>query len=157
MNIHDYMKLNYEVSYKALEDEDGIVYKFEIKDLPGLAVYSDSIEEGLEDLEGAKRVWFETNIELQRKIPLPKEEKEDYSGRVTLRINKSLHKTLVIEAESEGVSLNQYITYLIQKGQTEITKDFFINYIKGLTKSVPFHSYVNNDRGAQIYQYTNAN
>lgn len=154
MVIHDYMKLNYEVSYRLLEDEEGIVYKFEIKDLPGLAVYSDSFEEGIEELESAKRIWFETNIELKRRIPLPKVEKEEYSGRVTLRISESLHKTLVKEAEIEGVSLNNYISYLIQKGQTETSKDIIIKYIDSLTKKISFHSIFRNDEPAKIYQYT---
>lgn len=38
-------------------------------------------------------------------------ELEDYSGRLVLRIPRSLHKHLKEEAEVEGVSLNQYMLY----------------------------------------------
>lgn len=38
-------------------------------------------------------------------------ELEDYSGRLVLRIPRSLHKHLKEEAEIEGVSLNQYMLY----------------------------------------------
>lgn len=40
-----------------------------------------------------------------------KRELEDYSGRLVLRIPRSLHKLLKQEAEIEGVSLNQYMLY----------------------------------------------
>ena len=40
-----------------------------------------------------------------------KQELEDYSGRLVLRIPRSLHKALKQEAAIEGVSLNQYMLY----------------------------------------------
>lgn len=40
-----------------------------------------------------------------------KQELEDYSGRLVLRIPRSLHKALKEQAEVEGVSLNQYMLY----------------------------------------------
>lgn len=40
-----------------------------------------------------------------------KQELEDYSGKIMLRIPRSLHKTLKQAAAIEGVSLNQYIAY----------------------------------------------
>lgn len=35
----------------------------------------------------------------------------DYSGRLNIRIPKSLHQRLSQEAKNDGVSLNQYIVY----------------------------------------------
>lgn len=40
-----------------------------------------------------------------------KKELEEYSGRLVLRIPRSLHKTLKEAAAVEGVSLNQYMLY----------------------------------------------
>lgn len=40
-----------------------------------------------------------------------KKELEDYSGKLVLRIPRSLHKALKEAAEVEGVSLNQYMLY----------------------------------------------
>lgn len=40
---------------------------------------------------------------------------EAYSGRMVLRLPRSLHKTLKEEAEAEGVSLNQYMLYKLAK------------------------------------------
>lgn len=35
----------------------------------------------------------------------------DYSGRLNIRIPKSLHRSLSLAAKADGVSLNQYILY----------------------------------------------
>ena len=35
----------------------------------------------------------------------------DYSGKLNIRIPKSLHRKLSLAAKSDGVSLNQYIIY----------------------------------------------
>lgn len=40
-----------------------------------------------------------------------RQELDGYSGRLVLRIPRSLHKALKEEAELEGVSLNQYMLY----------------------------------------------
>lgn len=40
-----------------------------------------------------------------------KKELEDYSGKLVLRIPRSLHRALKEAAEMEGVSLNQYMLY----------------------------------------------
>lgn len=36
---------------------------------------------------------------------------EGYSGKLLLRLPRSLHKRLKLEANAEGVSLNQYMLY----------------------------------------------
>ena len=40
-----------------------------------------------------------------------KQSLEKYSGKLVIRIPRSLHKKLKEEAEAEGVSLNQYMLY----------------------------------------------
>lgn len=40
---------------------------------------------------------------------------EEYSGKLVLRIPKSLHKQLKEQAEIEGVSLNQYMLYKLAR------------------------------------------
>ena len=42
-------------------------------------------------------------------------ELEDYSGRIVLRLPRSLHKTLKEQAAIEGVSLNQYMLYKLSR------------------------------------------
>ena len=42
-------------------------------------------------------------------------ELEDYSGRLVIRIPRSLHRSLKQRAELEGVSLNQYMLYKLSQ------------------------------------------
>lgn len=44
-----------------------------------------------------------------------KRELEDYSGKLVLRIPRSLHKALKEAAMIEGVSLNQYMLYKLSR------------------------------------------
>ena len=41
---------------------------------------------------------------------------DDYNGRISLRIPKSLHKNIIEVAKVEGVSANQYLNHLISTG-----------------------------------------
>lgn len=44
-----------------------------------------------------------------------KQELEGYSGRLVIRIPRSLHKSLKDKAAIEGVSLNQYLLYKLAR------------------------------------------
>lgn len=50
-------------------------------------------------------------------VPLEQfmEELEGYSGRLVLRIPRSLHRQLKQQAAAEGVSLNQYMLYKLAR------------------------------------------
>ena len=39
----------------------------------------------------------------------------EYNGRISLRVPKSLHADLIGKAKNEGISLNQYIVYKLAK------------------------------------------
>ena len=60
----------------------------------------------LEMMAEAKRENDGTTISLE-----DAKERLEYSGKLNIRIPKSLHSRLVEEAKGDGVSLNQYILY----------------------------------------------
>ena len=60
--------------------------------------------------EHTMKGWIETKLENGFLIPSPIDDKQ-YSGKFVLRLPKSLHARLALEAENEGVSLNQYALY----------------------------------------------
>ncbi len=53
-------------------------------------------------------------LENEMKVPEPIKE-ENLSGKFVIRVPKSLHRRLVMEAEKEGVSLNQYAMYKLTR------------------------------------------
>ena len=58
--------------------------------------------------------YLEVKLEKGLDIPEPKKT-GNYSGKFNIRIPKSLHQQLAIEAENEGVSLNQYAVYKLSR------------------------------------------
>lgn len=60
------------------------------------------------------KVWLETKLENGFDVPLPVGY-DNFSGKFIVRIPKSLHYRLSVEAQQEGVSLNQYALYKLSK------------------------------------------
>lgn len=110
-NLEYYLNLKYPVLLVP-EPEGGFTAL--IPDLPGCVSVGETQEEALKNVEEARQLWLETAYEYGDEIPLPSPERE-YSGRILLRMPKSLHRRLAEEAEAEGVSLNQYILSLLSE------------------------------------------
>ncbi len=107
-----YLNLHYPVTVHA-DSEGGFVA--EIEELPGCMTQSETLEEVFEAIEDARRGWIQVAYEDSQVIPLPRD-LEEYSGKILIRIPKSLHRDLSHAAKREGVSLNQYITSLVAAG-----------------------------------------
>lgn len=110
-----YFSLKYPFKIETISEEDGGGYMITYTDLPGCISDGETIEELLLNGEDAKRAWIQTAYEKSVKIPEPNSISDKFSGRITLRTPKSLHRDLVEQAEKEGISLNQYIVYLLSK------------------------------------------
>lgn len=108
--IEYYLSLNYKVT--IYQDSDAFVA--EIPDLPGCITQADSMQQAISYINEAKILWLETAIEKGIAIPEPKQ-LDEYSGRLLLRMPKSLHAKLADQAADEGVSLNQYIVSLLSE------------------------------------------
>jgi len=103
--------------YPIETNANTIEWAAEFPDLPGCVGAGDTAEEAVAMAMDAKKAWIGTAMEEGREIPKPKNIDEDnFSGKFTLRLPKTLHKELTLQAEEEGVSLNQYLLYLITKG-----------------------------------------
>ena len=113
-----YMSLPYTVEVVPYHD-GGFFAK--IKELEGCMTEGETLEETLELLEDAKRAWLEAALEDDLEIPLPESmrEEKEYSGRILLRLPKSLHKKLTEAAQKEGVSVNTYIVNLLSERNAE--------------------------------------
>ena len=107
--------------YMSLPYQEVIVHSKEggyvgyIPDLKGCITQAETRDEIITMLEDAKKSWLEAAISGGIKIPEPLSEIE-FSGKFNLRIPKSLHKSLVMGARKEGVSVNQMAMCLIARG-----------------------------------------
>ena len=90
-------------------DEDGGFIAV-APDLPGSSAFGNTREQALAELEDAMRGWVEAARAAGNPVPPPSPPMPDaYSGRVLLRMPKSLHRDLAETAKREGVSLNLQI------------------------------------------------
>lgn len=110
MKIKDYMNLPYTRLVQEINDESGHYFYGRILELDGCQSTSDTLEGLYQSLNEAMEGYFEVKQENNLPIPVP-ETSDKYSGKFVVRLPKSLHQRLVIEAEKEGVSLNQLALY----------------------------------------------
>ena len=108
--IKDYMKLPYNYIIQPIEDESGEYYYAKVLELDGCQSTGETFEEAYNNLKDAMKGWIETKLEAGFEIPMPVGY-EEFSGKFIVRIPKSLHYKLTVEAKQEGVSLNQYALY----------------------------------------------
>lgn len=79
-----------------------------VLEFPSLAAHGDTQEEALREIRAVVEYALEDLEESGEAIPPPLS-KRSYSGTLNLRMPKQLHRQLAIEAEQQGVSLNQWI------------------------------------------------
>ena len=111
-SLNYYLRLPYRLSITPDTEEGG--YVAEYPELPGCITCGDSIEEVISLAEDAKKCWLTVAYENNDSIPIP-DNLNKYSGQFKLRVPKSLHKTLVLHAKEEGISMNQYCVSVLSK------------------------------------------
>jgi antitoxin HicB len=95
--------------------EEGFL--IEVPDLPGCMTAGETEEEAVELLRDAMAGWLTVSLERGLPIPEPASEPGDrYSGYISVRMPKSLHRRLAEQARAEGVSLNQWAITLLARG-----------------------------------------
>jgi predicted RNase H-like HicB family nuclease len=110
MTVKEYLELPYHIIIQRLVDESGDYYFATVLELDGCMSHGDSYDEAFKNIQEAMEGWIETKLEGGFSVPVPINESQ-YSGKFVLRLPKSLHARLAMEAEKEGVSLNQYALY----------------------------------------------
>jgi len=110
MNLKKYLELPYHIVIQHINDESGSYYFATVREFDGCMSHGDTYEEAFENIQDAMKGWIKTKLENGFPVPDPIDE-NSYSGKFVLRLPKSLHARLALEAEQEGVSLNQYALY----------------------------------------------
>lgn len=113
-SIDYFMNLPYNYVIQHMEDESGSYYYGKVLELDGCQSSGSTFDEAYESLQEAMEGYIETKLENGFEIPEPINI-NDFSGKFNVRIPKSLHFRLAVEAKKEGVSLNQYALYKLSK------------------------------------------
>jgi predicted RNase H-like HicB family nuclease len=83
-------------------------FRAEIIEFPGCIAAGDTAAEALARLEDVAESWLEAVLEKKQRIPEPIESTA-FSGKLVLRLARSLHKQAAHAAARDGVSLNYFI------------------------------------------------
>lgn len=110
-NIEYYKKLPWTKVF--IQNEDGS-YFAKIQELKGCMTEGNDIQDAHNMLEDALICWLEIALEKDIEIPAPAS-LEKYSGKLLLRMSKSLHKALVEKSEKENISLNSIVNMILTK------------------------------------------
>jgi antitoxin HicB len=113
----------------VIPDDDGS-FRAEMLEFPGAIATGETAAEALSNLEEVAEGWLETAIANGQPIPEPMDN-VDFSGRLVLRLPKSLHQRAAYAAERDGASLNQFIVgaVAIQVGAAETRQFGTTNYV----------------------------
>ncbi|HEX2291740.1 MAG TPA: type II toxin-antitoxin system HicB family antitoxin [Gaiellaceae bacterium] len=107
--VEDYLALPYHLLLVRDGEEKGKPWTASVEELPGCTSRGKTSDAALDGVEAAMAKWIALAIEEGREIPEPKSA-TSHSGRLLLRMPKTLHAELTRASEREGVSLNQFIT-----------------------------------------------
>lgn len=103
----------YGVSVRLVQEGQDYLYEARVAELPDVRTYGETFSEAY---SGAIEVIATTqNIfaEKGKAFPDVEQHEDEFSGRVTLRMSKSLHRGVHEKALRDGVSLNQWIVEAI--------------------------------------------
>lgn len=101
--------------HKVISGDSDDGFLVQVVELPGCMTAAETEAEALAQLPEAMSLWLETMLLDGNPIPEPDQEPK-YSGRLHVRMPKSLHERLVNQAKREGTSLNQWVVTLLAQG-----------------------------------------
>ncbi len=130
----------YEMNLFQVRTTEGYEWVAEFPDLKGCVGGGITKEEAMKEAEENKNIYLETLKDLGKKIPQPRTRKESKaSGKLSLRLSKSLHKDLAEISNEEGISMNQYVIEAISEkiGKNKSTTAFE-DAIWNMTEKIKF-------------------
>ncbi len=89
-------------------------YSAEILEFPGCFAEGETPDIAIKNLEESAETWIELSLKQGLDIPEPFVN-QGYSGKIALRLPKSLHRQAIRFAERDGISLNQFLLSAISE------------------------------------------
>jgi len=105
----------YTITIKLVTLDEGEHFEAVVAELPDLVEYGENYDQAYSLAVDSITTLREAALEQGRVFPepMPSQALEEFSGRVTLRMSKSLHASVSKLADREGVSLNSWIVEAI--------------------------------------------
>ncbi len=126
-------------SYRVFYSQEDESFVGLCTELPSISGFGDTPEEALSDVRFVAQGAVEWILEDAGQPPEPIAQKE-YKGRISLRIPPDTHARIAVLAAEAGVSLNQYITSILDFSAGRVQQDRDVaamaGAVAGLTKYV---------------------
>lgn len=105
----------YSINVCRVQVEGEWFFRATVAELPDVATFEETYEAAYSLAIEAIESLHETCVENDRAFPEARSiaESQGYSGRLTLRMPRWLHSQLGVQANAEGISLNQYLISIL--------------------------------------------
>jgi predicted RNase H-like HicB family nuclease len=136
----------YAISVQRVTEDGQTLFRATVREFPDLVDYGQTPEEAfalaIESIETLAKMAHEDGRTLPRAIA----DDGTFSGRVTLRMTKSLHHKASTAADREGVSLNTYLVSVIAEaiGTRSAARRPFIVMNVGSIQGLPVRASTSN-------------
>lgn len=107
--VERFIRLPYHLSVVRDGEEKGMPWTASVEEFPGCSSRGKTPDEALSGVQEAMASWIMVALKEGREVPEPRSA-SSHSGRLLLRMPRTLHAELTRAAERESVSLNQFIT-----------------------------------------------
>ena len=92
-------------------------------DLPGASAWGKTESVAIQELHTVIELWVKAARKVGNLVPKPSDRTDaNYSGKFLMRVPRRLHAELAQAAKAQGVSLNQYVLYVLTKGHSARAK-----------------------------------
>ena len=97
-----------------IPDDDSGTFAAEILEFPGCIAQGDTPDQAYSNLEEAATGWVESALDLGQEIPDPFLN-QGFSGKIALRLPRSIHRQAALLAQRDNTSLNQFLLAAISE------------------------------------------
>lgn len=105
--------LEYNIITRRVVVDGQPMFEARVKEFPDVREYAEDLTEAYELVVDTIQTTAEVFERLNRALPDPMVPQDEFSGRITLRLPKSLHRLLSTIAEEEAISLNQFLVNVL--------------------------------------------
>jgi len=119
---------DYSITVKRVLVDGEMLFRATVKELPHIAEYGESYAAAYELAVDAIKTLQEIAEEAGHQFPVPVDEETEFSGRITLRMPKGLHRQISELADEEDISLNQYLVSVLSFAA--VTGASYFSYLK---------------------------
>lgn len=108
------MKRQYAYIINIIWSDEDSLFIAEVPELEGCITHGKTAEQAVKNAHKAIESWIVAAQSLKHHIPAPVSN-HNVSGKFNVRLPRQVHKSLIIKAVQEKVSLNQLVLMLLSK------------------------------------------